>query len=126
MQTIEKYFEMIFKAETAKQAYLKACKWLATNIISKDELSETTWKTKKIEETATHASFKLELYCMLDDQEIAERFCTTCHDMHKSFFINEEYNCSRCNMITFRKRLKESLDVKKTYRKQKIIFNLNK
>jgi len=120
MQISEKYFERTFKAAKSKDAYMKVCKWLAINIISNRHLQDSTWKITKVKETPNWTKFKLELFCTLDDAEIADRFCKACKEIHCSFFINEEYNCNRCNMITFRKRLKESLDVKTTYRQQRM------
>ena len=120
MQISEKYFERTFKAAKSKDAYMKVCKWLAINIISNRHLQDSTWKITKVKETPNWTKFKLELFCTLDDAEIADRFCKACKEVHCSFFINEEYNCNRCNMITFRKRLKESLDVKTTYRQQRM------
>lgn len=120
MQISQKYYERTFKAAKSKDAYMKVCKWLAINIITNKHLYDSTWKITKVKETPNWTKFKLELFCTLDDAEIADRFCNTCKAMHTSFFINEEYNCSRCNMITFRKRLKESLDVKTTYRQQRM------
>ena len=120
MQISEKYFERTFKAAKSKDAYMKVCKWLAINIISNKHLYDSTWKITKVKETPNWTKFKLELFCTLDDAEIADRFCKVCKEIHSSFFINEEYNCNRCNMITFRKRLKESLDVKTTYRQQRM------
>lgn len=124
MQMTKKYFEKDFKASKSKESYLKVCKWLAINIINDKILKDSTWKISKVKETDDFTIFRLELFCLLDDTEITTRFCEVCKEIHCSFFINEEYNCNRCNMMTFRKRLKESLDVKTTYRKE-IVKNKN-
>lgn len=118
METTYKYFEKKFRGQDSKEVYLQACKWLATNVISKPELEESLYRIKKKPDKNNTVIFKVELFCYLDDVEAMDRFCRVCQESHKAFYINEDYNCSRCNVVTFRKRLDETLVIKKGWRRQ--------
>lgn len=107
----------IFKAKTNKEAYLKACKWVAKNVVGKEnEMRETFWKVEQ-EDIGT---YKLTLYCMLDYKDKERKFCEICQSYHKRFYYNEERDCSRCNLKAFKKRIDEGLTIKKAYRKELI------
>ena len=50
---IQKFYEREFKAEDAKRAYLKASKFVASNIISKGskvEVSKVTWDIQRVDD----------------------------------------------------------------------------
>jgi uncharacterized paraquat-inducible protein A len=117
MKIAIKFFEKEFTDEDSKQAYLNACKWVAQNIISKVEISDTMWKIEK-KPKASYPTFQLELYCMLNDTEGEKGFCTRCKELHCSFFVNEEYNCNRCNMKAYLRQAEDKLRIKKQYRKE--------
>lgn len=125
MKIAIKFFEKEFKSEESKNAYLKACKWVAKNIISKVEIGETFWNINKVE-NASLPTFKLELYCMLDESEFRQGFCDKCQQFHKAFYINQFYNCNRCNMKTYTEYAESKLIIKKTYRKERLDYILNK
>lgn len=120
-----KFYEQTFKAQERKNAYLKACKWLASNVLSKAEIGDILFNIEEDKESSSPA-FKLELYCSIDEKDSVNDFCNTCKKFHKSFFINESYNCDRCNMKTFEARMKEKLIVKQAYRAERLRFILNK
>jgi len=109
------FYTKNFVAQSQKEAYFKACKWVAKNIVnSKNELVDTTWKIEK----SDICEVTLTIFSTLEESEHKAKFCQICKDYHRSFFINEDYNCSRCNLNTYRKRLVESTNIKKTYRKE--------
>ena len=126
MKISKKYFEKLFKSPDPKEAYLKACKWLANNILNKNELNESYYNISKVEQSDDITVFKLELYCMLESTEVTNRFCNTCKESHRSFYRNSKPNCFSCNMITYKDRLTESINIKSSYRKQKIEFLMEK
>ena len=120
------YFAKKFTAESKKEAYIAVMKWMANNVISsQDEVSETQFSI--IEEKGYDLpTYKLTLFCMLDENEHKNKFCDICKKYHKSFFINQDYNCSKCNMVTYRARVEETLMVKRSYRKERLKYKLNK
>lgn len=121
------FFSKIFKAETNQDAYIKACKWVAKNVISNNndssvkDLKETFWKVDKERD----GEWKLTLYCMIDFKEKENKFCEMCQVYHKRFYYNEERDCSRCNHKAFKTRVEENLSIKKSYRKELINKRLN-
>lgn len=118
MNLSKKIFEKDFVGSNTKNAYLKACKWVAQKIIGKVEVGETLWSIEKVE--ASLPTFKLELHIMLDAKKTEKSFCERCKEMHKSFFINENYNCNRCNMKAFNKELDLKLKIKEGHRKNQL------
>jgi len=120
------FFTKRFSAETKKEAYMSLAKWVATNVVSnQDEIGETFWNAAE-DKDANLPTYKLTLFCMLDETERKNKFCNICKTYHKSFFINQDYNCSKCNMISYVARLEEGLSIKKSYRKERLKFLMNK
>lgn len=109
-----------FSDEDSKEAYLKACKWVATNIISKVEAgSDTFWNITKKKDTRL-PTFVLDVHTMIDSVDHEKSFCGSCKEFHNSFFINEEYNCNSCKFMAFTKQIEQRLVIKKQYRKEKM------
>lgn len=128
MQVSVKFFEKVFtkkEDETSKQVYLEVCKWIAQHLIGKTEIGETFWKIEK-EGTADSPVFKLQIFCMMDAGDAKDSFCERCKTMHAQFYINENYNCSRCNLITYINNVDSKLKIKKQFRKERIEYLLSK
>lgn len=126
MRIVVPFFSKTFSAESKKKAYEKTYKWIATNIVKgKDEIGETLTKIEE-DESFDFPTFKLTLYCMLDEKEDRNKFCNVCKAHHKSFFVNQDYNCSSCNVMTYVQRLDKKLSIKRQYRKERLHFRLNK
>lgn len=125
---IRKFYERKFKAENAKDAYLKACKFVAGNIINKEskvEASKVTWDVIRVEDEGL-PTFMLTLYYKFDDTEFMVSTCNACKEFHKSFFINENFNCDRCNKVGYEKALNQKLLIGSEYFKEKLDYELNK
>lgn len=112
-----KFYEKDFvnKAGDLKEAYLKSCKWVSSRIISKN-LDKIVWKVEKVSET----TITVKLYFEFDVNEEKRNHCKVCKEFHKSFFINEEYNCNSCKLTSFFNRTKERENRIKGYYKEKI------
>lgn len=119
----EKFFEVEFKDESSKQAYLQACKWLATNMVSKVEVGILYKIVKKID--ADLPTFKVELYCSLELSKLKKEFCTRCKEFHKSFYINQEYNCNACKLKAFLVGSSQKLGIKRSYNKERLSYLLD-
>ena len=116
MQYISEFYKRDFKAETSKDAYLKACKFVASNIISEDskvEASKVTWTVQKVDnpDKSSLPTFRLTLFYTFDDSKLMKMTCDACKEFHKSFFINENFNCNRCNKVGYEKNVKKSLSI---------------
>ena len=120
-----KFFEKNFSSEHSKDAYLKACKWLAKYIISKVEIGETFWKIDRLPDTDL-PTFKLELHAMLKETDFRKAFCDTCKSFHSSFYLNQQYNCDRCNMTSYYKQAEKKLEIKRQYRVERLKYIMEK
>lgn len=130
MLYIEKFYEREFKAKDSKEAYLKACKFVASNIVSKDskvEVTKVVWDVVRIEDKEENLpTFRLTLYFKFDDTEFMQQTCNACKQFHKSFFINENYNCSRCNKVGYESNIKNKLSIGASYFIKLLDDELNK
>lgn len=112
----EKFGKESFSAETMKEAYLKATRWVAVNVVSKDELKDVLVKYQK--STEKFPTVTVHLYVTIDETEIREEHCKICKEAHSSFFINENFNCSRCNVNSYQRRAEAKIKVKKQFYKE--------
>lgn len=102
----------VFKAKNLKQAYMKAIKWYSTNIISKEKLNNVMAEYEKDER---ENKIIINLYIKLDESEIKDRHCKICKETHKAYYINEQFNCTSCSMLAYRKRMQIAAKTKKCY-----------
>lgn len=109
----KEFFKMKFKAETMKSAYMNACKWYATNVLSKDELHSVQVEFEKI--TSEFPTVVIHLFAVLNEDELRERYCKLCKESHSLFFMNSNYDCNRCNANAYQKRADEMIGVKTLY-----------
>lgn len=119
MKIATKYYEKDFRGEDSKNTYLKVCKWIAKYVISDPHTSVTSWKITKTHDDLDGCIFKLELYTMLDLQEMDERFCKVCREVHKVFFENCEI-CNVCRKQAYARRMQDALSISKDYLAQRI------
>ena len=127
MEYIQKFYEREFRDEDPKKAYLKASKFVASNIISKGskvEVSQVTWDVVRVD--GDLPTFRLTLYYKFDDTKFMEQTCEACKQFHKSFFINENFNCNRCNKVGYEKNIEQKLMIGADYLRQLLDNELNK
>lgn len=104
-----------FSGETMKDAYMKAVKWFATNVLSKDELHNIQVEFEKDKQYPT---VTIHLSAGLDEKEVMDQHCRCCKEMHCSFFINEDTACNRCSAIAYERRMAQKVDIKIGYYKE--------
>lgn len=131
MLHIKKFYERKFVAKDSKNAYLKACKFVASNVISKAskvEATKVTWDVIPVESSGDNdlPTFMLTLYVKFDDSEFMKMTCERCKEFHKSFFVNENFNCDRCNKVSYEKHLEQKLDIMTGWFKEVLDDELNK
>lgn len=115
----DKVMKISFEDEDSKAAYLKACKWLASNIISKVEVGEMLYQVVKVKDTDL-PTFEVRLYISLDEGEFVKSTCDRCREFHSLFYLNQQFNCDACNMQAYRKQLETKLKIKRSHRKSQI------
>lgn len=106
-----------FSANDMKSAYMKAVKWVASNVISKDELQDVVVKYEKDKQSPT---VTVHLFTTISEKEIRERHCKICKESHAHFYINEHTNCDWCNAKGFQRRADEMIKIKKQFYKEKL------
>lgn len=108
----QEFFKMSFKAESMKAAYMNACKWYATNVLSKDELHNVQVEFEKKVNDEQFPTVVIHLFAVLSEDELRERHCNICRELHSNFFMNQHYNCNRCETNAYQKRTNDMLKVK--------------
>ena len=108
------FMKKIFVAESQKKAQIKASKWLIKNVTCKDELKNVmiTFDNKD------NTSVTLTLSVGLDENTLRKRHCEICKEVHSSFFISENTNCSWCKIKAYQSRAAEIIKVQKQYYKE--------
>ncbi len=111
----EEFAKKKFTADSMKEAYLKACKWYASNVLAKDEMHEVQVVFEKDKHSPT---VTIHLSVVLKEREVLEQHCQCCKEMHHSFFINEDTICNRCSAMGYQRRMEQKIQIKKTYYKE--------
>lgn len=114
MNICSKICSITIQAENEKDAYIKGCKKVAKYVASK----KYTKFSMMVDRVAnTQNTFLFTLYTNLDLNQEMAHYCKMCKDFHCSFYVNEEYNCSRCNLKNFMDRMKEKAKTSKNFYK---------
>lgn len=114
----EPFMKKRFTASDRKSAYIAAVLWISTYIIDKDELQDVTFKMEH--EDKQSPTVIVTLFVGLNENELRERHCMLCKEFHKSFFINENCNCSWCNTKSYQDRMADMIAKKKALTKTKL------
>ena len=112
-------YQLSFTGKTMKDAYLKACKWYASNVLSKDELQDVQVEYIKCTNKQL-PTITARLFTSVEEADIKATHCAICKETHKAFFINENCNCAWCNTDAFDRRIREQLNIKRSFVKSKI------
>ena len=98
--------------ETEQEAYIKGCKHYAKYMASK-KYTNLSFKIERV--AGAPNAFTFTLYTNIDVNAEQRQFCKMCKEMHCSFFVNEEYNCARCNLKSFLKRVQQKGNISKGF-----------
>lgn len=112
MEVAMKIQTLAVKAQNEKEAYLKGCKKFAKFIASR-KYTNISVRVRRLEQNPN--VFLFTFYTNSDLTEQKKKFCKLCKEYHSSFFVNEEYNCSRCNLNTFLSRVESKERVSKNF-----------
>lgn len=115
MYLSNKLCSFVVTAGDKKEAYIKGFK-KAAKYIASPNYKNISCKIESVDDV----SFLFELYVNIDISEELSHFCKMCKIYHASFFVNEDYNCSRCNLKTFMDRTKKKANVSKKFYEEKM------
>lgn len=106
----------------SKDAYMKVCRYLAENVISNADVSESISYTisKGYDEEKGLHKFTLELYAKINETDVLTQHCKICKETHSSFFISEETNCNWCKINALQRRIEDKMKIKQKYIKEKM------
>lgn len=104
----EKIKEKEFSGKNAKDAYLKACKWISSNILAANNSEHICYRIYKAPKVAT---VRVVVYLYTDETEIHERQCDICREMSRNFYMqNNKYKCENCTLPPYRRRIQLKLE----------------
>ena len=118
----ETIYQQKFSGKTMKDAYLKACKWYATNVLSKVELQGVM--VEYIKSDKQLPTITARLYVSIEEVDIKAQHCNICKETHKAFFINENCNCAWCTIDAYHRRLEDTLKSKRNYYQTKLKYEV--
>lgn len=92
------FYEIEFSDPVSKNAYLKACKWLAQNIYNNQELSKyVSVQIQKAEKTKI-PTFNVILSIELDMKELKNNYCSKCKELYTIFYAIDTPDCKKCKL----------------------------
>lgn len=116
----EEIYRLKFVAKTRKDAYFKACTWYAKNVLSNDELQDIHCEYIKDKQSP---SVTICLYIAVIEDNIRVRHCQICKESHNMFFMNDKYNCDKCNLKAYQLRADQGISIKKEHYKKLLLEN---
>lgn len=105
---------IIVRGESKEDCYIKGCKKLA-NVASKENITFSVENVKDDER-----ALRFNIFTNIDMNGMQKDFCKMCKQFHCSFYVNEDYNCSRCNLKAYIQRLQHTVNVSKSYYKSNL------
>lgn len=121
LKFIREYAKKTFEANSHKEAYIKAIKWIASNIISDSELHNTIISYEKSYNKESQLPVIIvHLNVSLEEKEHRDNNCKICKEVHSLFFMNEETNCAWCKAIAYQKRLDDLIKSKRSYYRERL------
>ena len=116
----KEFFKMKFSDESMKAAYMSACKWYATNVLSKDELHNVHVEFVKESNEQQLPTVTIKLFAVLNENELKERHCRICKEASELFYLHKESNCIKCEANAYQRRADEMIRTKISYYRELI------
>lgn len=108
-----------FSGETLSEAKTKALKWYGRYAACKKEFSNTMCSLEDVSDGQSPI-VALTVYVCLDQKEVQEKHCGVCKEFRGLFYVNNQSNCSRCDVTAFNRRVEEMLHIKKSYDREQL------
>ena len=116
----KEFFKKKFMADTMKTAYMDACKWYDTNVLSKDELHNVQVEFEKGHDESQFPTVTIHLFATLDEETLRERHCKICRETNSLFYMHTNNNCNKCEANAYQRRTDDMLRVKLEYYRELI------
>lgn len=110
----KEFFKKKFTGASMKGAYMNACKWYATNVISKDELHNVQVEFEK-NTGEQFPTVTIRLFAVLSEDELRDRHCKICREHHSAFYMRSTAPCDKCEANAYQRRTDDMLRVKLEY-----------
>lgn len=94
-----------FSDEQSKEAYLKACKWLAKNIYSRDEFAKYLVVNIEKKKKCKLPTFVVKIYISINEDEVSELHCKMCRTKNNIFYQIDKTDCDFCVHTAYKRRL---------------------
>ena len=111
-------FTKRFEGETAKEAYLSACKWLASNLFSNVELSKRVVTSFVKDLDGESPAIVVEIFVKEEEKGVREEHCKKCKQLYTLLYAVDKPNCTECKARAYQKRLEESVASKSLFVKE--------
>lgn len=111
----EKAFKKTFEDEVSKKAYLKACKWLATNIFNRVELAKHIVFSIEKQCESELPTFVVTAYVKSDESALRSEYCKQCKTLHTIFYSIDGTDCGSCKARGYQAKLDKDIVSKKTF-----------
>ena len=117
-----KLYQKVFRGNISKGTYLKACGWLAKNVVSDEQINNNvTYSIEKgYDEESGVYLYTVTLFAKLNKEEIDNRQCSIWRELNGSFLMNEEIKCDWCKLQAYFRREDDMLKEKKRFIKWKM------
>lgn len=117
-----KLYQKAFRGNKSKDTYLKACGWLAQNVISNEHINDNVmYNIEKGYDNETGCYlYVITIYAKMNKEEIKGRHCAICKEVNGSFLMNEEIKCDWCKLQAYFRREDEMIKEKKRFIKEKM------
>lgn len=117
-----KLYQKVFRGNKSKDTYLKACGWLAQNVVSDQQINNNVTYTieKGYDEESGVYLYTVTLFAKLNKEEIKNRHCGICRELNGSFLMKEEIKCDWCKLQAYFRREDAMIKEKKRFIKEKI------
>ncbi len=117
----EQIIKKEFVGKTKKAAYLKACKYVAQNVISVNNCKNILYKIVKDDNKMSTKVF-LYVYAVVDEQEIKQKNCDVCMEVNSLFYMKaRKHQCESCKILPYRERIKQGIEAIKNGMKGSIL-----
>ena len=110
-----------FTSSESKKCYMKVVKWLSLNVVGNPKLDgKVTYTITKSYNNGIY-TYTLELFARIDGEQVKERHCAICKEVHNSFFVNQQSDCSNCKLFAYFRREDDMLSNQQQAIKQQLI-----
>lgn len=117
-----KLYQKVFRGNKSKETYLKACGWLAQNVVSDEHINNNvTYSVVKSydRESGTYL-YTVTIFAKINKEEIEKRHCSICKEVNGSFLMNEQIKCDWCKLQAYFRREQSMLKEKKLFVKNRM------